>query len=97
SKGRKIIYRLSDDGLKVYHRLPDYVKYRNDWKASILRALTRSGHPRIVLKRISLTLSLGSAFIALTAVFLPPNLSLILIMTWVLIISFIALITETTF
>ncbi|MEM1898728.1 MAG: hypothetical protein QXD36_06525 [Sulfolobales archaeon] len=96
-KGRKIIYRLSDEGLKVYHRLPDYVKYRNDWKASILRALTRSGHPRIVLKRISLTLSLGSAFIALTAAFLPTNLSLILIMTWVLIISFIALITETTF
>lgn len=96
-RGKKIIYRLSDEGLKVYHRLPDYVKYRNDWKASILRTLTRSGHPRIVLKRISLILSLGSAFVALMAVLITPSHSLILIMTWVLIISFIALITEMTF
>ncbi|MCS7108959.1 MAG: hypothetical protein NZ911_06150 [Sulfolobales archaeon] len=97
SRGKKLVYRLSDEGLKVYHRLPDYVKYRNDWKASILRRLTRSGHPRIVLKRISLILSLGSAFIALTAVLLPPYLSLIMVLTWVLIISFVALITEMTF
>jgi DNA-binding MarR family transcriptional regulator len=25
--GRRVFYRLADSGLKVYHRLPEYVKY----------------------------------------------------------------------
>lgn len=96
-RGRKVVYRLSDDGLKVYRRLPDYMKYRSDWKALILRYITRSGHPKIVLKRISLMLSLGSAAVALITTLLPVGLSLLVIMSWVLVISFIALLTELTY
>ncbi len=97
TRAKGITYRLDDEGVKIYHRLPDYVKYKNDLKASILRTITLSGHPRIVLKRLSLMFSLGSAVIAITTTFLPVSLSLIITLTWVLMISFLALIIEMTY
>jgi len=95
--GRRVFYRLTDEGLKVYHRLPEYVKYRGSLAASVLRALTRSGHPRIALKRIALALALGSATTsALVAVLVPPA-SVVVALTWVLAVSLLALLVEVTY
>lgn len=94
---KKIIYRLTDEGLKIYRRLPDYVKYKGSTRAMILRVLTRSGHPRIILKRLAMILAVGSAIISLLAAFTTSPLSLIIVLTWVLLMSFLALIIEITY
>ncbi len=95
--GRRVFYRLTDEGLKVYHKLPDYVKYRGSLVAMVLRSLTRSGHPRIVLKRVALALAIGSAITsALVAVLAPPT-SLVVALTWILTVSLIALLVEVTY
>jgi len=95
--GRRVFYRLTDEGLKVYHRLPEYVKYRGSLAASVLRALTRSGHPRIVLKRVALALALGSATTSALVAVLTPPASVVVALTWVLAVSLLALLVEVTY
>jgi len=95
--GRGVLYRLTDEGLKVYHRLPDYVKYKNSLAATALRALTRSGHPRIVLKRVALALALGSAITSASVAILAPPASMVVALTWVLAVSLLALLVEVTY
>ncbi|MCX8185479.1 MAG: hypothetical protein N3E43_06990, partial [Sulfolobales archaeon] len=64
---KAVCYRLTDDGVKVFHRLPDYVKYRSSFGARLLSLATKSGHPKVILKRVSLILSLGSTAATLLA------------------------------
>ena len=93
---RRVFYRLTDSGLKVYHRLPEYVKYRGSLAAAVLRVLARSGHPRITLKRIALALALGSAIASALVATLPPPLPLLVALTWILVVSLLALLVEIT-
>lgn len=91
---RVVAYRLTDEGVKVFHRLPDYVRYRGSLGARVLSLLTKSGHPKVILKRVSLILSLGSAAATLLAAALPAPLSLVAVLTWVLFVSFLSLVIE---
>jgi hypothetical protein len=59
----------------------------------LLALLTRALHPRIVLKRLTLFLSVGSA-VAMSLVALHPELSLLLLGGWVLVVSFLALLVS---
>jgi len=95
--GKRVVYRLTDEGLKVYHRLPEYVKYRGSIAAAVLRILTRSGHPRITLKRVALALALGSAATSALVAVLAPPLSVLAALTWVLMVSLLALLVEITY
>jgi len=96
-KRNTVYYRLTGDGVKVYHRLPDYVKYKGSICARILRFIARSGHPRMVLKRIAFITSIGSAIaMTLTLIFSSP-LSIVIMATWILLISFLALLVEITY
>lgn len=94
---RKVYYRLTEDGLKVYHRLPEYVKYRGSVAAALLRSLTNSGHPRVVLKRVAITLALGSAATSALAALLTPPISAIAALSWILIVSLLAVLVELTY
>ncbi|MEM0066585.1 MAG: hypothetical protein QXH88_06655 [Sulfolobales archaeon] len=91
---RVTVYKLTDEGVKVFHRLPDYVRYRSSSGAKILGLLTKSGHPKVILKRTSLILSLGSAAATILAAVLPIPFSLIAVLSWVLFVSFISLVIE---
>ncbi len=79
-----IVYKLTREGLMVFHRLPEYVRARRSWATRLLALLTHALHPRIVLKRLTLFLSVGSA-VAMSLVALHPELSLLLLGGWVLV------------
>ncbi len=96
-KRREVFYKLTDNGLKVYHKLPDYVKYRNHFGAKLLRLLSRSGHPRMVLKRISFIMSIGSAITMFLSVVMGGPASIIVMASWILFVSFLALLVELTY
>ncbi len=88
-----VVYRLTREGLMVFHRLPEYVRVRRSWATRVLVLLTRALHPRIVLKRLTLFLSVGSAM-TMSLVALYPELSLLLLGGWVLVVSFLALLVS---
>ncbi len=96
-KKREVYYKLTEDGLKVYHKLPDYVKYRNHFGARILRFLSRSGHPRIVLKRTSFIMSIGSALTMALSVIIGGAASILVMASWIFFISFLSLLVELTY
>ncbi len=96
-KRREIFYRLTENGLKVYHKLPDYVKYRNHVGARLLRIISRSGHPRMVLKRASFIMSIGSALTMILSALLDGAFSILIMASWIFFISFLALLIELTY
>ena len=68
NKGRwKIYYRLTSDGLQLYHRMPQYVKFKHSMPAQILRLITNVGHPKLVYRRLALIISSGNLILAILA------------------------------
>ena len=68
----KVYYELTEEGLTVYHKLPYYMKLRGNTPAKILTTITRTGHPKIALKRLLIIETIGS-IIALYALILHPQ------------------------
>ncbi|BEP18207.1 HTH-type transcriptional activator ArnR [Pyrofollis japonicus] len=85
-----VYYRLNNNGLKILHKLPEYTRIKRSLSNRILVKITRTLHPRLVLKRITIALSVGSA-IAMLLVLFKPELGVIILGSWVLFISFISL------
>ncbi len=85
-----VYYRIGRDGRKILYRLPEYMRVKRSWATRILVRLTRALHPRLVLKRLTLLLSIGSA-ISMLLVILFPQIGVLILGSWVLFISFIAL------
>lgn len=85
-----VYYRIGRDGKKILYRLPEYMRVKRSWATRILVKLTRALHPRLVLKRLTLLLSIGSA-ISMSLVILFPRLGVLILGSWVLFISFLAL------
>lgn len=50
-------YRITDDGLTVFYKLPYYIKYKKGLIARAVAKLFGSTHPRLVLKRAMLYFS----------------------------------------
>ncbi len=96
-KQREVYYKLTENGLKVYHKLPDYVKYRNHLGARLLRIISRSGHPRMVLKRASFIMSVGSALTMILSALIDGAFSTLIMASWIFFISFLALLVELTY
>ncbi|HDI46822.1 MAG TPA: hypothetical protein ENF82_03340 [Candidatus Methanomethylia archaeon] len=63
----KTYYRLSDQGLSVYYRLPHYMKFKRNIFFRIIQMITRTGHPEAAIRRIFYITILGtvSSFVAL--------------------------------
>ncbi len=85
----KVYYRLTREGAKVLHRLPDYIRYKRSLSSRILVSITRTLHPRLVLKRLVLILSVGSAVFMTIAAFVPELGSLVL-GAWLVVLSFLS-------
>ncbi len=96
-KRRKIFYRLTKEGLKVFYRLPAYLKYKNNKAAKLFRMITRTGHPRVVIKRMALIISIGSVIVMILNILLPPLLAVLTLSAWILVLSFFALLIEFTY
>ena len=65
------VYRLTDEGLTVFYRLPYYAKYRKSIAAKVISRLFGSAHPRIVLKKLSLA-SIVAALVSGVATVINP-------------------------
>ncbi len=94
---RKVFYRLTKEGLKVFYRLPAYLKYKNNKAAKLFRIITRTGHPRVVIKRTALIISMGSVIVMTLNILLPPLLAILTLSAWILVLSFFALLIEFTY
>ncbi len=70
------VYRITDEGLTVFYKLPFYARYKRSIIAKILSKIFGTAHPRIVLKKTSLILLFSSLFTGFTTL-LNPSESLI--------------------
>jgi len=94
-RGRGVVYyRLTSEGLKAYYRLPHYLKMKHNTAAKILQYIARSGHPKLVLKRLALIMAIGSSIAMSLAIFLKNTGSVLILGAWSLLVSFIALLIE---
>ncbi len=85
----RVYYRLTREGAKILHRLPEYIRSRRSVSSKILVAITRTLHPRLVLKRLVLILSLGSA-VSMAIVAFTPEIGLLVLGAWLVVISFLS-------
>lgn len=92
----RVYYRLTRDGLKLLHRLPEYMRVRRSTAARILVSITRTLHPRLVLKRLMFITSLGSA-IAMSIVVINPNAGLVVLGAWLVTLSFFAVLVSQSY
>lgn len=96
-KKRRVFYELTKEGLKVFYRLPAYLKYKNNKAAKLFRMITRTGHPRVVIKRMALIISMGSVIVMALNILLPPLLTVLTLSAWILLLSFFAVLIEFTY
>ncbi|OWJ55686.1 hypothetical protein [Pyrodictium delaneyi] len=92
----RVYYRLTRDGLKLLHRLPEYMRVRRSTAARILVSITRTLHPRLVLKRLMFITSLGSA-IAMSIVVINPNAGVVVLGAWLVTLSFLAVLVSQSY
>ncbi len=52
------VYRITDDGLTVFYKLPYYIKYKRGIIVKVIAKIFGSAHPRLVLKKAMLYLGL---------------------------------------
>lgn len=95
-KRTKIYYSLTDEGRKLVNLYLGSLSIRRKWSYKILSKLVGTTHPRIILKRLALFLSVGSAFAMLLQFFI-STFSIIILGAWIWIISFFALLVENTY
>ncbi|HIQ23806.1 MAG TPA: hypothetical protein EYH50_02010 [Pyrodictium delaneyi] len=92
----RIYYRLTRDGVKLLHRLPEYMRVRRSLAARVLVSITRTLHPRLVLKRLVFVTSLGSA-IAMSIVVAYPSVGVIVLGAWLVVLSFLAVLVSQSY
>ena len=59
-KDQELYYKLTKEGLKIYKGLPYYTKMKNSLAMKVLKTLTGASHPRLILKRLSIILCVGT-------------------------------------
>lgn len=95
-KTTKIYYSLTDEGKKMVNLYLGSLSIRRKWSFKLLSKLVGTTHPRIILKRLALFLSIGSAF-AMLIQFVIPTFSILVLSTWIWLISFFSLLIENTY
>lgn len=93
----EVYYRLTSEGLAAYHKLPHYLKMKKNLGARILQTIGRSGHPKLVLKRMAIYMSIGSSLTMLAAILIGGALGKIIMASWILLVSLIALLIEVSY
>ncbi|MCX8188795.1 MAG: hypothetical protein N3F64_03720 [Nitrososphaeria archaeon] len=95
-KSTKIYYSLTEEGRKLVNLYLGSLSIRRKWSYKLLSKLVGTTHPRIILKRLALFLSIGSAF-AMLLQFIIPTYSILVLSAWIWLISFFALLIENTY
>ncbi|MEM2506480.1 MAG: hypothetical protein QXF61_05500 [Nitrososphaeria archaeon] len=95
-KTTKIYYSLTEDGKKMANLYLGSLSIRRKWSFKLLSKLVGTTHPRIILKRLALFLSIGSAF-AMLLQFVIPTFSILVLSAWIWLISFFSLLIENTY
>ena len=90
---QRVYYRLTREGEKLLHRLPDYTRLRRSRAARLLARITRSLHPRLALKRLMMLVSAGSAA-AMLIVAAAPYAAPLVLGAWLLAVTALALLVE---
>jgi len=91
-----IQYSLTDEGRKLVNLYFGSIAIRRRWSFKLLSKLVGTTHPRLILKRLALLLSIGSALAMLLQISL-PTLSVLVLSAWVWLVSFFALLIENTY
>ncbi len=91
-----VYYKLTREGEKLLHRLPDYAWTRRSRAARIIAAVARTLHPRIALKRLMVLISLGSAA-AMALVAAEPGLAAPVLGAWLLVVAGLAVLVEASY
>ncbi len=60
-KKMQSFYGLTSEGLQYFYRLPSYSKLKHSLSYRILSMLTKTTHPRVMLKRLTIMLCIGGA------------------------------------
>ncbi|MET1101010.1 MAG: hypothetical protein ABWW69_00815 [Pyrodictiaceae archaeon] len=87
-------YRLGREGLKLLYKLPEYLRFKRSFPVRVLSILTRTMHPRLVLKRLTLIISCGSALAMLSAVITDWETAILIMGSWLVVLSFLSVLVE---
>lgn len=68
---RKTYYRLSNQGISVFYRLPFYMKVKRNPFLRVLKVITRTSHPEVTIRRLCYVVMLGNIY-SFIALLFPP-------------------------
>lgn len=95
-KRTKVYYSLTGEGKKLVNLYFGSYSIRRKWSFKVLSKLVGTTHPRLILKRLALFLSIGSA-LAMLLQLIFPFFSVLVLSAWVWSVSFFALLIENTY
>lgn len=89
----RIFYELTEEGIKLANLIIGNTRIGRNKLYSLLVQITGTAHPRLILKRVALILSIGSAIVMMLQILL-SNFAIIIMGLWITFVSFLALLVE---